>query len=200
MTIMETWKVIPGFNGSFEASSTGHIRSSKTGRQITESEINSGYLIAYLPKHGNYFVHRLICSAFHDNPEGLNQVNHINGITTDNRAENLEWISLADNVRDFWSNPIFYEKQQKRREQISECMSTRIWVTDGVNNHRIHPEELENYPNFRRGRSIRRSPYICMRCCEPIADTPITIDDRYVFCPGCAQQLYQNIYGMKIPQ
>lgn len=81
------------------------------------------------------------------------QVNHINGVVTDNRPENLEWVTERDNVRDFWNNPIFAEKQAKRREQIGECMRTRVWITDGTKNYRILPEKLSEYPTFRRGKT-----------------------------------------------
>lgn len=144
------WRPIPGFEG-YEASSDGHIRDSKTDKQLKETMINSGYLTVYL--RGTQLVHRLVCSAFIKKTEPQNQVNHINGITTDNRPQNLEWVSLADNVRDFWSNPIFSEKQQKRKEQISKCMRERIWITDGSNNHRVLPEEMERYPDFHPGRT-----------------------------------------------
>lgn len=148
---MEIWKAVPGFGDKYEASTEGHIRDVKTGKQLAESVINSGYLTVYIPKQGINLVHRMVCSAFHQNTEPDNQVNHKNGNKEDNRPENLEWSSLGDNVRDFWQNPIFSEKQTKRKKQISKCMRERVWITDGVRNYRVLPEKLEQYPTFFRG-------------------------------------------------
>lgn len=152
---MVNWKPIPGFEG-FEASDEGHIRNTNSGKQLNEYQINSGYLIASCAGYGNQLVHRLVCMAFH--PDGIhdNQVNHINGIPTDNRPENLEFMSLGDNVRDFWNNPIFTEKQNRVKQQVSERMSSRIWVTDGVTSYRIRPEDMPNYPTFHKGRTYHR--------------------------------------------
>lgn len=152
---MVNWKPIPGLEG-FEASDEGHIRNAKSGRQLNESCINTGYLTVSCAKYGAWFVHRLVCMAFHPTDDTRNQVNHINGIKTDNRPENLEWMTLGDNVRDFWNNPIFKDKQDVRKKQMSECMKSRIWITDGEFSYRILPEKMSEYPTFHKGRTFSR--------------------------------------------
>ena len=60
----------------------------------------AGYIVASMYKSGTYahqFVHILVATAFVPNPDKKPYVNHINGIRSDNRAENLEWVTAAEN-------------------------------------------------------------------------------------------------------
>ncbi len=63
--------------------------------------VNHGYLQVALwnLKRKDKYVHRLVCEAFLTAPLGCSEVNHLNGIKTDNRLSNLEWTNRTGNVR-----------------------------------------------------------------------------------------------------
>ena len=90
---MDLWKDIPNFERLYQASLSGYIRN-KEGRILKFYLNPNGYLQVRLSKNGvakTYRVNRLIALTFIENLENKHTVNHINGIKTDNRVENLEW-------------------------------------------------------------------------------------------------------------
>lgn len=102
----EKWKPVPGYEGLYEASSLGRIRSfiHRRGDGILQGHIDRyGYRCVNLKKDGRQStkaVHLLVCSAFHGlKPEGM-ECGHKNGIKLDNQADNLGYISRSQNVKD----------------------------------------------------------------------------------------------------
>lgn len=109
---METWKPIPGYEGYYEASDQGRIRSvdrivgnAKQRRArgcVRAPTVINGYEQVGLSVNGIYKdikVHRAVALAFLPNPDNKPQVNHKNGIRNDNRLENLEWVTCSENHR-----------------------------------------------------------------------------------------------------
>lgn len=95
----EIVKPIPDFPMYF-ASNLGRILSEKSGKAMKPQQHTAGYMKVCLYKDGkrySRYVHRLVLSAFCSMPNKV--VNHINRNATDNRLENLEWISQSDNVK-----------------------------------------------------------------------------------------------------
>ena len=99
---MEIWKYISEYGEDYQVSNLGRVRSLKRKNiKIMNIKINRhGYCTVYLTKNGmlkTVTVHRLVAKAFIPNPENKPCIDHINTIKTDNRVENLRWVTHKEN-------------------------------------------------------------------------------------------------------
>ena len=88
------WKPVVGYEGFYEISDNGEIKSLIKNRLLKPCIHKKGYLVVTLTKgnaHKNYYVHRLVAAAFLDNDDSLKEVNHIDGNKKNNNVCNLEW-------------------------------------------------------------------------------------------------------------
>lgn len=113
LDIIEEWKDIPGFEGTYQASTLGRIKSlpklvNHNGggkRKVAEKVFNIrlnvyGYCVVTVYSKGEMKSkrsNRLVALTFIPNPENKPYVNHINGIKTDDRPVNLEWCTAQEN-------------------------------------------------------------------------------------------------------
>lgn len=110
----EEWKDIKEYEGLYQVSSLGRVKSlDRTnikfnrsvplrGRMLKLNTNIHGYPFVTIYKNGvcrSRTVHRLVAEAFILNPEAKPQVNHINGCKSDNRVDNLEWVTASDNQK-----------------------------------------------------------------------------------------------------
>lgn len=106
---MEVWKDIVGYEGSYQVSNLGNVKSLdrkdcinrfRKGKECKKIPTKDGYYKVGLSKNGNekrFFVHRLVAMHFVNNPNNLECVNHKDENKTNNIADNLEWCTRAYN-------------------------------------------------------------------------------------------------------
>lgn len=169
---MKQWKNIPGYEGIYQASNLGDVRSipferaDKTGRishyagKILKQHKNSrnGYMYVHLLGKA-HSVHRLVLSAFTGNRAGMD-VNHLNGNKEDNRIENLEWCSRSENIRHAIKNGLndlspMMKAARKRNETAKKP------VTAIIDGNEVY---FESVNSAARGTGI--SPRIVSNCCH----------------------------------
>ena len=116
MTDQEIWKDIKGYEGLYQVSDMGNVRSLDRlvdrggkplcaiwkGRVLKKKKASDNYYSVVLSKNNVQLcvrIHRLVAETFIPNPNNLPEVNHRNENKLDNRVENLEWCDRLYNVR-----------------------------------------------------------------------------------------------------
>ena len=131
---MEVWRTIDGFE-NYQVSNLGKVKNKNTNR-VLKKELVKGYFRVSLSKNGKvkrFQVHRLVATAFYINFNDKKCVNHTNGIKTDNRSINLEWVTYSENEKHSYDvlgkiNPI-------RKLTIEQVTDIKLNCKKGVNHN-----------------------------------------------------------------
>ncbi|PED73045.1 hypothetical protein CON97_05410 [Bacillus pseudomycoides] len=172
----ELWKSISGYEGIYEVSSLGRIHSldrivvdyrgikkKVAGKVLKPGLTNKGYCIVSLnavDKRHTLTVHRIVANEFIPNLDNKPQVNHINGIKTDNRVCNLEWLTNEENMQHAINNGLANKGGRKKGSSNKKKV-----LTPKVNNN-VAPMSIEERrkldtlrKKIKRG-SVEREKYL----------------------------------------
>ena len=121
--MIEEWRPVVGYEGLYEVSNTGQVRSLDRfyyrlhkGKVLSPTKDRYGYLTVTLNCNGKsktIKIHRLVAQAFLPNPDNLPQVNHKDEDKTNNNVTNLEWCTAKYNVN-------FGTRQERYRNTMLE--------------------------------------------------------------------------------
>lgn len=173
----EIWKDVVGYEGYYMVSNIGRILSLS---RLIRSELNpyfskpkivqscaksNGYLVVSIYKEPQqrktHHVHRLVAEAFCDNPQNKPHIDHKNADKKDNRAENLRWVTQAENNK----NPLSSIK-------ISRTLKGKV---GNKNSHPIvsinESGEVAHYCSISVAGSFGFSRYKITRCCKGLIDS-----------------------------
>ena len=92
--MMEEWRAVPGYEGLYEVSNKGNVKSLIKNKIIKGFINRCGYILVGLSKNGirkKITIHRLVAQVFIENPDNLPEVNHKDEDKANNSVDNLEW-------------------------------------------------------------------------------------------------------------
>lgn len=170
-------KWVLGYEGLYSVSLEGRVYSHINNRFLKETKNIHNYAMVTLYKNGkhkNYSVHRLVAIAHIPNPQNKPCVDHLNTIRTDNRVENLKWVTHQENCNNpitlihggdsrrgekhcFWGRKRTEEEKRKQSEamkgrKLSEETKQKI---GNSNRNKVRSEELrERWSKTRKGKRM----------------------------------------------
>lgn len=156
----EEWRDVAGYEGLYQVSSFGRIRSLARKKVLPVHNTSNGYFQVHLYREGKAkyaYVHRLVADAFcvHGN-QLQNEVNHIDGDRINNRADNLEWCTRSENHR----TEIYIRRQIEAKRRI--CKPVLQLTLEG--------EYIATFHGLHEASRQTGAPRHCIKkCCDGIA-------------------------------
>lgn len=138
----EIWKDVPGYEGKYQASTLGRVRSldretpfknsvtHRKGKVLKHGSVG-GYLNINLFDHAlkckSFLAHRVIAITFIPNDHSLKEVNHKDGDKKNNRVENLEWCTRSENIMHGYRTGLYGEHGKGENNKVSKLTNSDIY-------------------------------------------------------------------------
>jgi predicted XRE-type DNA-binding protein len=132
----EIWKDIEGYEGLYQISNMGRVKSLNKWSKGKLKELtlfkNSYHKVNLFKnnKQKTYYVHQLVGNAFIDNPENKKGINHIDGNKLNNNKNNLEWATALENTTHAIKNNLFNNVGELNRE--SKLTESQVLEIDNL--------------------------------------------------------------------
>lgn len=174
---MEQWKPIPGYDGRYEVSTMGRVRSFANGRwgnrenpHILKPKKNgAGYHSVCLHKQEGKreyrMIHRLVALAFIPNENAKPEVNHKDGDKANNKVSNLEWATGSENVEHSFSTGLHIPSEHQK--QVASKICAQPVIATGRNGE--NEKRYESATVASRETEVDTSQII--KCCKGKAKT-----------------------------
>lgn len=205
----EQWKDIDGYDGMYQVSDLGRVRSRKSGewKVLDGSKDSSGYLQVGLYKGKKvklFLVHRLVAQAFIPNSdESKTQINHINEDKTENKVSNLEWCSAQYNST---YNDIHLRRNNGIRRKIKPIYNPELTINENLEVFKSNGIEC----NEKTVRNLRKELKLERPCRHPLRDKikelyrpELSIDDNLeilkangIECSSCTVKRLRKDLGL----
>ena len=171
---IEIWKEIPMLDGRYEASNLGNIRNAnkkniknesfgKVKKKYTDKQGYERVGITVGKQDKIYRVHNLIMNAFYgDKPFDKAEINHIDGIKTNNRLDNLEWCTKSENMQHALKNDLYPKSENHHSAKYKESDIVNIYqlYKNGVTVTQIantYEDRVSNISRIVRGERWNRT-------------------------------------------